>query len=82
MTETEIGVFQGQAQKLGRGEEGVYPGSQREYGPADTLISSLASVAQLVGALSCNQKVVGSIPGQGTYLGCGFNPQPGNTGGS
>ena len=35
---------------------------------------TLTSVAQLVGALSCNQRVVGSIPGQCTCLGFGFNP--------
>ena len=35
----------------------------------------LASVAQLVGALSDNRKVAGWIPSQGTYLGGGFNPQ-------
>ena len=32
---------------------------------------ALASVAQLAGALSHSQKVVGSIPDKGTYLGCG-----------
>ena len=31
------------------------------------------NVAQLVGASSCYQKDVGSVPGQGTYLGCRFN---------
>ena len=31
-------------------------------------------VAQLVGACPKHRKVVGSIPGQGTYLGCGFDP--------
>ena len=37
----------------------------------------------LAGSLSCvechplHQKVAGLIPGQGTYLGCGFNPQSG-----
>ena len=35
------------------------------------LLVTLASVAQLVGVLSHNQKVVCSIPSQGTYLGCG-----------
>ena len=35
---------------------------------------SYASVVHLVGASSCKPKVVGSIPGQGTYLGCGFDP--------
>ena len=38
---------------------------------------ALAGVAQLVGALSRSRKVAGSIPGQGTYLGCGFHPQSG-----
>ena len=31
-------------------------------------------VALLVGVLSCTQKFVGLIPGQGTYLGCEFGP--------
>ena len=31
---------------------------------------SLANVAHLVGVLSHNRKVSGSIPSQGTYLGC------------
>ena len=35
--------------------------------------SALAGVAQWVGVSSGNQMVVGSIPGQGTYLGCGFD---------
>ena len=35
-------------------------------------------VAQLVGALSrAPKRVAGLIPGQGTYLGCKFNPQSG-----
>ena len=36
---------------------------------------ALASVAHLVGAPSGNQKFAGSIPNQGTYLGCRFDPQ-------
>ena len=35
---------------------------------------ALAGVAQLVGASFCNPKVVGSVAGQGTYLGCRFDP--------
>ena len=35
---------------------------------------TLADVALLVRASSCNQKVASSIPGQGTYLGCEFDP--------
>ena len=35
---------------------------------------TLAGVAHLVGVSSHNQRVVGSIPGQGTYLGFGFSP--------
>ena len=31
-------------------------------------------VAQLVGVSSGNQKVSGSVPGQGTYLGCRYHP--------
>ena len=31
-------------------------------------------MSQLVRALSCNQKIAGSIPGQDTYLSCGFSP--------
>ena len=38
---------------------------------------ALASVAQLVGALSCGGKVVGSVPSQGTSLGCKFDSQSG-----
>ena len=34
---------------------------------------ALASVAQLVGMSSCNQKVADLIPSQGTYVGCGFH---------
>ena len=37
-----------------------------------------AGVAQLAGAPSCNQKVVGLIPTQVTYLGCGFDPGSGH----
>ena len=33
---------------------------------------ALASVAQLVGVSSCNQRVTGSIPHQDKYIGCGF----------
>ena len=40
-------------------------------------IKALASVAQLVGASSSNQKVVDLIPGDGTFLGTGFDPGPG-----
>ena len=39
----------------------------------------LASVAHLVGGLSCSWKIVGSIHCQGTCLDCGFNPQSGGT---
>ena len=38
-------------------------------------LSALASVALLVGASSCNQNVAGSILGQGTCLGCRFDPR-------
>ena len=38
---------------------------------------ALAGVAQLVGALSHNQNVAGSKPGQGTYPGCELIPHPG-----
>ena len=38
---------------------------------------SLAAVAQLVGALSHNRNVAGSIPGQDSYIGCGFGPRSG-----
>ena len=38
---------------------------------------ALAGVAQLVGYHPTNQKVTGSIPGQGKCLGCGFGPQSG-----
>lgn len=38
---------------------------------------ALASVSQLVGALSHGPKVVSLILSQGTYPGCGFNPWSG-----
>ena len=41
-------------------------------------LGALASVAQLVGALSHNRKVAGLVPAQDTYLGCGFHPQSGS----
>ena len=40
----------------------------------NSTVIALASVAQLVGALSQNQKVEGLIPGQRTYLGCRSYP--------
>ena len=45
--------------------------------PYDKTSLPLADVVWLVGASSCSQKVAGSIPGQGTYLSCGFDPGPG-----
>ena len=39
---------------------------------------TLAGVAQLVGVPSYKLRVLGSIPGQGTYLGCGLSPQLGH----
>ena len=39
---------------------------------------ALACMVQLVGASTCNQKVAGSIPGQGTCLGCSSIPWPGS----
>ena len=36
---------------------------------------ALSGVAQLVECGPAEQKVTGSIPGQGTGLGCGFVPQ-------
>ena len=39
---------------------------------------TLAGMAQLVGASSYNWKVAGSIPGQGTCLGWGFDPWSGH----
>ena len=38
-------------------------------------ITTLARVAQSDRASSHNQKAVGSVPGQGTYLGCRFHPR-------
>ena len=38
----------------------------------------MASVVQLVEASSCNQRVASSIPNQGTYLGCRFDPWAGH----
>ena len=37
----------------------------------------LTAMAQLVGCRPAKQKVAGSVPGQGTCLGCGFSPQLG-----
>ena len=34
----------------------------------------MARVAQLVGHSPAKRKVAGSIPGQGTCLGCGYSP--------
>ena len=45
-------------------------------GPPKTLHPD--QVAKVVGASSCNQEVVGLIPGQGTCLGFVFNPQSGS----
>ena len=42
---------------------------------ASEKMRALAGMAQLVGTSSCGRKVVGSIPGCGTCLGCRFNPQ-------
>ena len=36
-------------------------------------------MAQLGGHCPTEQKVAGSIPGQGACLGCGFSPQSGRT---
>ena len=38
---------------------------------------ALASVAQWIERGPANQRVAGSIPGQGTCLGCGPGPQEG-----
>ena len=38
---------------------------------------TLPGLAQLVEALFCKLKAPGSIPGQGTCLGCTFSPQSG-----
>ena len=45
-----------------------------------TLCVSLAGVAQLVGVLSGNQKVVDSVSGQGTHLGCQLDSPKGGHG--
>ena len=42
-----------------------------------TYFLALTSVAQWVEHCPTKQKVTGSIPGQGTRLGCGFSPQSG-----
>ena len=41
-------------------------------------LTSKASVAQWVGVSFCRPKCYGSIPSQGTCLGCGFSPQSGH----
>ena len=38
---------------------------------------ALTGMAQLVEHHPAKQKVTGSIPGQGTHLGCGLGPQSG-----
>ena len=43
-----------------------------------TFSEVLTGVAQLVGCCSAKQKVAGSIPSQGTCLGCGFRPSSGH----
>ena len=40
---------------------------------------TLAGVAQQIGRQPANQRVAGSIPGQGTCLGCGPSSQVGGT---
>ena len=39
------------------------------------MVIALTGVAQLVWHCPAKPNVAGSIPGQGTCLGCGFNPQ-------
>ena len=46
----------------------------RRVKPLQYFSLALASVAQWVGVLSCRQKVMGSIPSQGMYPDCGFDP--------
>ena len=41
------------------------------------LILTLTSMAQLVGHYPAKRMVTGSIPGQGTCLGCRFRPRQG-----
>ena len=41
----------------------------------ETGVRVLTDVAQLVGCNPTEQNVTGSIPSQGTSLGCGFSPQ-------
>ena len=41
------------------------------------LFPTLTGVAQWVGRLLAKQKVTGSVPSQGTCLGCGFGPSHG-----
>ena len=48
--------------------------SLSDKGVKNTERGALASVAQLVRASCYNQKIVGSIPGQGTCLGFVFGP--------
>ena len=49
----------------------------RVRGKVNKNSTALVGVAQLVGALSYNPKVVGSTPNQGTCLGCRFGPRSG-----
>ena len=49
--------------------------------PSKTKQTALACVAQWMECQPVNQKVAGSIPGQGTCLGCGPGPRLGVAGG-
>lgn len=43
-------------------------------------LGALACVVQLLGCCLLHQRVIGSIPGQGTFLGCRLNSQEGRWG--
>ena len=60
--------------KSARGSENLAV-SLRAHIKIEITFLALAYVAQLVGALSRNQRVAGLIPGPGTYLGCRSDPQ-------
>ena len=63
-TKTKLVVARGSG---GVGREGRERGYKKRSGGGP------GQMAQLVGALSCAPEILGSIPGQGTYLGCRFN---------
>ena len=53
----------------------LIPEEVKDSVPIKTIIGALAGVAQWIECGPANQRVAGSIPSQGTCLGCGPGPQ-------